>query len=288
MALSVERDAEALGRERVEVAPALVFPLERCVLALEVAGHEHRLDRASFGLLPARVPYRLSARTDVAGVVTLRVGEGARRAASGEYAPHFVDATFAEIVAAPRVFPRTRWVDEIVQRYVFERVVCERHASAAARFLETEITKELFFLGKEQLAAQTRASAVEQEGDLIARARQWLEAHLFEPLHVGALARHCRTSESTLLRAFRRAVGVPPIAYVRRRRLEEALGLLESGRYTASEVAARVGYASQAAFSVAFRQQYGSAPSRVRPKADAARVLPPHGEPPVRRRRKSN
>ena len=43
----------------------------------------------------------------------------------------------------------TRWVDELVHRYVFERAQCEKHQSSAAIFLETELLKELFFLARE-------------------------------------------------------------------------------------------------------------------------------------------
>ncbi len=285
MELRAVRDVAELGRERTESLPALVFPLESSIVSLTVEHATHRLDRATFTLVPARTPYGLASESNVVSIVTLLVDADARNAARREYEPDFVPATFDAIVAVPRVFARTRWVDEIVQRYLFERTVCEKHDSEAARFLETEITKELFFLGKEQLEDKTRASVVHDERDLVSQARAWLEERLFEPLHVAELARHCGSSESTVLRAFRRAVGVPPTVYVRNRRLEESLLLLESGRYNVSEVAMRVGYANVAAFTVAFGRRFGSAPSTVLPKH--APALPPHGKTPRRRRAKN-
>lgn len=99
------------------------------------------------------------------------------------------------------------------------------------------------------------------------------------------IARTCGSSESTLLRAFRRAFGVPPTTYVRNRRLEEALLLLESGRYTVSEVAVRVGYANLSAFTVAFRRRFRTAPSDVKPRERP--VLLPHGRTPRRPRAKN-
>src|SRR5262249_43557594 len=98
------------------------------------------------------------------------------------------------------------------------------------------------------------------------------------------LAKHCGASESTVLRAFRREVGVAPAMYVRRRRLEEALHLLESGRYAVTEVAGRVGYDNPAAFAVAFRKHHGVSPSQARAKPP---TLPARGKPP-RRPRKRN
>jgi AraC-like DNA-binding protein len=164
--------------------------------------------------------------------------------------------------------------------------VCEKHGSLAATFLETEIAKEMYFLCKERDEKRTRASVVHEEGDTAARARAWIDEHLFTPLRVRDLARHCNTSESTLLRAFQREVGATPASYARERRLDAALLLLESGRYGVGEVATRVGYTSLAAFTAAFHRRFGEPPSAVK-RADAKlEVLPPHGAPPRRKRRK--
>ena len=256
MQLRHTRDASLLDHERTERAPALLFPLGSSVVRLHLPAATRPLDRASFALVPARTPYRVEPLGSVASLVTLVVEAADRAAARREHAPHFQDAAFARICAEPRVLSRTRWVDELVQRYLFERTVCQRDDSPAARFLETELTKELFFLGQEALEDLTRSSAVSEPGDVVARARALLEQRLFEPLSMTALARACHASESTLLRAFRREVGAPPAVFVRNRRLEEALLLLEGGRYSASEVALRVGYASPSAFTVAFARRY--------------------------------
>lgn len=285
MSLRVVRDAALLDRERAAQVPQLVLPLESSVIDLEMSGASHRVDRSTFALVPARAAHRMSARGSVVSLVVLGVGRGARDAAKREYAPDFSLETFDAIVSVPRILSRTRWVDEITQRYVFERTVCEKHASAAAKFLETEITKELFFLGKEHIAKTTRASVVREDDEIAARARAWIDARLFENVAMNDLARACSSSESTLLRAFRRAFGVPPTTYARNRRLDEALLLLESGRYTVSEVAVRVGYGTVSAFTVAFRRRFGAAPSESRPRERPA--LPPHGRPNVRPRKKN-
>jgi AraC-like DNA-binding protein len=282
MSLRVVRDAALLDRERAADAPQIIVPLESSVIDLEVAGESHRMDRSTFAIVPARSAHRVSARGSVVSLAVLGIGKGARDAAKREYSPDFSAETFATIVSAPRVLSRTRWVDEIVQRYVFERTVCEKDGSAAARFLETEITKEIFFLGKEHLAKATRASVVREDDEIASRARAWIDANLFENVSMKALARACRSSESTLLRAFRKAFGVPPTTYARNRRLDEALLLIESGRYTVSEVAVRVGYGTVSAFTVAFGRRFGAAPSESRPRERPK--LPPHG----RRPRKKN
>jgi AraC-like DNA-binding protein len=205
-----------------------------------------------------------------------------------DYRPEVDARRLVEVLGGVRVLPRTRWVDELVQRYVFERSVCARRGSKAARFLEAELTKELFFLGCEQLDLRTRSSVLFEGDAVAARARAWIEEHLFEPFRIDELVRQCHVSESTVLRAFRRELGVSPLAYLRRRRLEESMQLLESGRYGVTEVAARVGYENPSAFAAAFRGQFGLAPSRARPAVPAAARLPAHGAPPVRRRRRTS
>ena len=285
LTLAIERDAQALATPRAHGAPALVFPLDGTIAHLH-ARTPVRLDRAVFALVPAGTRHRLETGSlGAIAVVTLVVGDAARALVARDYGEHYDDARMAEIVAALRVLPRTRWVDELVHRYVFEREVCEKHGSRAARFLETELVKELYFLGVEQLERRTRASVVFEGSAIATRARAWIEEHLFEAFATAELAKQLATSESTMLRAFRREVGVAPAIYLRRRRLEEALLLLETGRYAVTEVAARVGYDNPSAFAVAFRRVHGIAPSQARLRP-APGLLPAHGKPPQRRRKR--
>lgn len=277
LTLRFERDPDRLQRDYTDADPTLILPLESAVLTLSTEGLTSRLDKSTFALVPARTAFALEATSDVAPTLMLGVQAKARDAARREYAPHFSFDVWDRIVEKARVMNRTRWVDELAHRYLFERQVSAKHDSAAARFLETELTKELFFLGKEHLERAHRASQLEQPTDLFRVAREFLEAHLFEPVSLGQLARHCHASESTLLRTFRREVGVPPHTYVRNRRLDEALLLLESRRYTATEVSARVGYSNLPAFTAAFARRFGSPPSSVKPKGNGASVLPPQG-----------
>jgi AraC-like DNA-binding protein len=281
--LVVDRDAAALRRARQASAPSLVFPLESTTVVLASGRAETRLDRTVFALVPARARYRVDSQSPAPKVVTVVVGDEARAEVGREYAPHVDAKTFGAVVGAPRVLTRTRWVDELVQRYLFERVICERHASAASRFLEIELTKELYFLGEEHRAGKTRAPVVGEGTALVERARAAIEAALFEPFSLSALAKQCHASESSLLRAFRRELGVTPGSYVRERRLDEALPLLESGRYTVGEIAERVGYTGQAAFATAFQRKFHVAPSSVRPRPASGTPLAPHGRPPKKR-----
>lgn len=259
-------------------AASLVFPLESTVVEVKTGAHPPlRVDRAVCALIPKETRYALRALSPATKVLTVHVDAEAMKAAEKEYRPHIELPQFDEWLSVERVLPRTRWLDELAHRFLFERDVCEKHGSQAARFLATEITKELYFACKEHVTAEHRASVVYEGSDLVRRAREWLESNLFAAESITALARHCATSESTLLREFKREVGVTPIAYLRNRRLDESLLLLQSGRFAVGEVATRVGYASLAAFTVAFGRKFGRPPSHA---SVAAPTLPPHGAPP--------
>lgn len=289
--LLLERGAEIDRTRRVQNDPALLFPLDQSVVEIEIAGATaERVERSSFMSIPANAAYRVRPQSAMTAMVTLVLHTDARKRAAHEYRGNMSTEEFDNLTTTSRVLPRTRWVDELVQRYLFERDVCERHTSHAAIFLETEITKELFFLSKEREENRTRATVIHEEGDTVQRARAWIEANLFSPLRVGELAKHCATSESTLLRAFQRELGRTPTSYARERRLDAALLLLKSSRYAVGEVAARVGYSNLPAFTEAFHKHFGVPPSQVKGNASdaehARERLPPHGKPPRRKRRK--
>lgn len=286
IALVFERDPAVLGKSRVAAGPTLVFPLESASLELRDGGPLARIDRSSFALVPERASYRLKALSAVAPTLILVLGKAAPGLVAREYAAHFDGEVFQQIVSERRIFARTRWFDELSHRYLFERHDSGLHESQAAKFLETELVKELFFLGKEALQRTTRASTLHREAPLIERARAELEAHLFDAFSIHDLARVCHTSESTLLRAFQRELGTTPIHYLRHRRLDESVLLLESGRYNVSEVAVRVGYTNLPAFTVAFQKRFGFAPSRLRRTEAKATRLPPQGAVEMRKGRR--
>jgi AraC-like DNA-binding protein len=71
-------------------------------------------------------------------------------------------------------------------------------------------------------------------------------------------------SRSAFASRFMRLVGEPPLSYVTRWRMQKAASMLRDGKQTLAEVAAQVGYDSEAAFSKAFKRAVGSAPGAYR------------------------
>jgi len=81
---------------------------------------------------------------------------------------------------------------------------------------------------------------------------------------VQSLATKVAMSRSAFAARFTRLVGEPPLQYITRWRMQKAAGLLREGTATLGEIAQRVGYDSEAAFSKAFKRALGSAPGAYR------------------------
>ncbi|SDH95104.1 AraC family transcriptional regulator [Pseudomonas panipatensis] len=105
----------------------------------------------------------------------------------------------------------------------------------------------------------------------VARARELLAARLCEPPSLEELAAAVNLSPFHFARVFRKATGLPPHAWLKQRRLEQARALLKSGCQPAS-VAAQLGFADQSHLSRQFKQAYGVAPGEYRQAC--ARSLP--------------
>lgn len=81
------------------------------------------------------------------------------------------------------------------------------------------------------------------------------------PWTLGELAREVASSRSVLAERFSQLVGMAPMLYLTRWRLQLAAEQLVSGSAKVAAVGARVGYASEAAFSRAFKRSTGMSPT---------------------------
>lgn len=83
------------------------------------------------------------------------------------------------------------------------------------------------------------------------------------------LAAGCAVSRSVLAERFTTLVGLPPMQYLGMWRIQVATGALLGGDAPVAQVAAQVGYESEAAFSRAFRKLTGQPPARWRRERQA-------------------
>lgn len=87
-----------------------------------------------------------------------------------------------------------------------------------------------------------------------------MHAHPARPWSVDMLARSLHQSRSGFSARFASLVGEPPMRYLARWRMQLATELLTASGLRISQVAQRVGYDSEPAFSRAFRRHVGMAP----------------------------
>ncbi|WP_255414004.1 GlxA family transcriptional regulator [Clavibacter lycopersici] len=114
-----------------------------------------------------------------------------------------------------------------------------------------------------------RPVAVEQAGDPIQAATAWALAHLDDDLAVDRLAAVAHMSRRSFLRAFGRATGSTPAAWVRSRRLDEARRLLETTDLPVERISADCGFGTAVTFRQAFAGAFGVTPSSYRRRFDA-------------------
>jgi AraC-like DNA-binding protein len=101
----------------------------------------------------------------------------------------------------------------------------------------------------------------------VGRALALLHAEPGRTWTVDELGREVALSRSALAERFTALVGEPPIQYLMRWRLALAAQTLRSGRETIGRVAEHSGYESEAAFSRAFKREFGMPPAAWRKAA---------------------
>jgi len=104
----------------------------------------------------------------------------------------------------------------------------------------------------------------QSESQWIEFVQRYIRDHLTEPLDCTTLAATAGFSLPHFHRLFLAQVGESPAAYIRRLRMERAGRKLRMGAIDIGEVALAAGYESHTAFSKAFKQYFGLAPSEFR------------------------
>jgi transcriptional regulator GlxA family with amidase domain len=100
--------------------------------------------------------------------------------------------------------------------------------------------------------------------DIVARADAWVRANLGSPFRLPDLAHAVGASPRTLNRHFHAVVGMSPLRFARRLRMEAARNLLETTNIPVDALADRVGYTDVAAFRRLFRRYLGVPPGAAR------------------------
>jgi LacI family transcriptional regulator len=99
---------------------------------------------------------------------------------------------------------------------------------------------------------------------IVEKALGYIEANIERPFRVRELVAFCGVSPHTLADRFQKHLGMPPVAEIRRQRIERAKALLSDTDEAVSSIATQCGFKSLFHFSKAFKELTGISPSAFR------------------------
>lgn len=93
---------------------------------------------------------------------------------------------------------------------------------------------------------------------------EYIDGHVHEPMKVSQLAAVAKVHPVYFSRTFKASCGMSVLRYVRQRRVVAAASAMGKKPVRLADVANQFGFADQAHFSRAFRQEFGASPSKYR------------------------
>jgi len=160
-----------------------------------------------------------------------------------------------------------RWLENSIRFSVDEA----GQARAGGEAVRAKLSEVLFV---ETLRAYISNLSPEQIGWLagardseVGRALAMMHRNPSHPWTIALLAKEAGVSRSVLAERFRYFLNEPPMAYLTRWRLQLGAQMLSSTSHSVAQIAAEVGYESEAAFNRAFKREFTVPPARFRNKA---------------------
>lgn len=98
----------------------------------------------------------------------------------------------------------------------------------------------------------------------IADAISYIHHNVERPLSVSEIAEHVGITPNSLSAKFHAEVGVPPMAYINKLRMEQAAKLLRDTRLSIPSICYRIGIEDSNYFTRCFKKEYGIPPSEYR------------------------
>lgn len=164
-----------------------------------------------------------------------------------------------------RTKPATRDIPVIV---VTGQTLTEAEMARLNQGVATIMVKGLYSLDETlahlETALDHRRKLSSDAQQLVRRAMAFLHANYAETLTRRDIAAHVGLDEDYLTYCFRQELGVTPIAYLNRYRVNLAKSLLKQSSKSITEIALAVGFADSGYFSRVFRREVGMAPDAYR------------------------
>jgi AraC-like DNA-binding protein len=259
------------GQARAHVAGAGEASLAAGDIVIIPHGHAHTVVEGS-------PPHLLDSRSEVFG----KVGSGELRLkkfGGGGATTRFVCGFFGCERRADRLFlaglpplikinvrgdPAGQWLEHSISHLVREAELGRPGHGALLSKMAEALFIEALRRHVEQLTPQHTGWLAAARDPIVGRALALLHRDPRHPWSVADLAAQVGASRSVIAQRFAHFLGEPPLGYLARWRLQLAARLLDTTRSTLVEVAAEVGYESDAAFSRAFSREFGLPPARYR------------------------
>lgn len=171
-----------------------------------------------------------------------------------------------------------RWLENSI-RFSVEQADASRAGGEAvmAKLSEVLFVETLRRYISELPPAQTGWLAGARDPE-IGKALALLHRHPAQPWTIADLAHEVGLSRSVLAARFRQYLGEPPMSYLTRWRLQLAAQMLKSSSRSVAEIAAEVGYESEAAFNRAFKRECRVPPARFRSESRAGGKVPSNAD----------
>lgn len=106
---------------------------------------------------------------------------------------------------------------------------------------------------------QTNDMIESAETIIFKKAVDYMKKNIYRSLSLPEIANHCNTSQSGLKRVFAKFTGYPVHKYFLRMKIDTASMCLKNGEGV-SQIAAKLGFSSQAYFSSVFKREMGASP----------------------------
>lgn len=189
---------------------------------------------------------------------------------------------FAEILP-PWIHTRAASPQAAVFRWLLDRLIDERDAGQPGALLASAQLTQLLFI--QILRSHLETASLMPAGWLraladrrIAPALRLMHGDPARSWHLEELANACAMSRTSFAFHFRTVAGIAPLTYLTEWRMHLAERALREERTTVATVARSLGYASESAFSTAFKRIKGSSPTAYRAALIASNLNSP-GEP---------
>lgn len=166
--------------------------------------------------------------------------------------------------------PLATWLDSTLQYALTQSSGSKIAADAQLARLSELLFVEVLRRHMESLTPDERGWFAGLRDRQVGAALVRMHQHPATRWSVDALADSVGLSRSAFAERFQALIGMPPLEYLTRWRMQLAAGLLRSTQRSLISIALETGYQSDAALIRAFRREFGVTPARWRRGADAS------------------